>query len=677
MKIKSLLTTGLLALAASTQAATLYVDGANGDDEKNCKSAANACKTPWKAYDESATGDEIWITKGDYVIPAGCHYSINKAVTFKGGFDSSFEPLLARSNDASKTVLTGNNAMECRLFLVETGHGNWLTFDTLTLTGAASSQNDHGAIYLYNTGGWLRLHNVIMRDTHMRTGEGAIKSDVAGNKLEIIDSHFENNIAKTDGGAIAIRADADVLIKNSSFIGNKSTLYGGAIYTSAPRINLEIEDSVFKDNEGSRGGALSVEPGSRGDRDSHIYISRSSFTHNKSRNHGGAIYTEVGKWHISNTTISNNIVENSNHNGSGGGIGNNGAFMKLDYVTLVGNHSENYGGGLGVWDDSNAEVEIMASVITGNTSYKSTAALSSDDIWLYNNSTIIDKGYNLIGSHNYANMNDKDGSLIDYRYWFNHQVDDEFTTQLVTGDPANFVELAAKQNGGLNGVYTNKLKNGKNSGNPAIDAVPNDGVPFYGVGTAADNPFVSLRQAAATVGMNDSHYKAGNIFYFDLKGRYKEDYSFEAGSEASLKFTANVDADGWVQKSGLASQYWDEDITDSESRVWVRQAGGVCSGLIPTDARGMPRADKVKSTEPPSHCDIGAFEYNDYYQLDCEDEDGMRPENNPKSVSVNWCFNPFDKDLTPQDVMENIGLGAFNWYWSFALLGLLAVRIRK
>lgn len=614
MKIKSLLTTGLLALAASTQAATLYVDPVEGDDSKDCNTISDRCKTFKAAFDKSAAGDEILLKQGVHVFSEE-QLNIDKELTVKGGYTATFDEI-TRSKNALATVVEQAPSMTSayyRFVYITAGIGKWVAFDGFTIRNFnTKNQSDRGTVLLEPNGGNLSLNNIVMHNNKMLAG-GAVA--VWGDRN--------------------VQSGAEVIISNSRFYDNTATGgHGGAIYIRTGINSLTISESSFTSNliDGeSFGGALAID------------IGTATLTAN-----------------ISNTTLSNNT---SKGNGAAIFVVSGEPNIKLRYSTLVDNKSTSGSGG-GVYVTGNGALELMANIISGNQ-----ANGAQSNLQLQGGASAIDEGYNLIGS---------DGSAYAAGFNFTHKDGDgNSTSKAPASATIDFVELAAKQNGGLNGVYTNKLKNGKNSGNPAIDAVPNDGVPFYGVGTAADNPFVSLRQAAATVGMNDSHYKAGNIFYFDLKGRYKEDYSFEAGSDASLKFTANVDADGWVQKPGLDSQYWDEDRTDSELRVWVRQIGGVCSGLIPTDARGMPRADKVKSTEPPSHCDIGAFEYNDYYQLDCEDEDGMRPENNPKSVSVNWCFNPFDKDLTPQDVLENIGLGAFNWYWSFALLGLLAVRIRK
>lgn len=618
MKIKSLLLTGFFALSASAQAANLFVDPVEGSDGKNCASIEDRCKTIAKAVGEASSGDVILLKQGQYSV-AQAQIQFDKALSIKGGYTDTFDEI-TRSKDASKTVIKQDNTSGNRFAYVTAGHGEWVYLDGFTLDGfTSSSGEDSGTVLI--TG-----HNGLL-----------------GGNLSLNNMTFSNN-KMAHGGAIAVEhlehleQETEIKVTNSKFDNNESTDRGGAFYIRTKQISFTMSES--------------------------------SITNNKAGTFGGAIYinsdTTAGIISsISNTTVSNNEADND-----AGAIFLQEGELNIIYSTIVDNNSSSGAGG-GFNIKSNGKLELMGSIVTANVDKNGANNFFVDTV---QNASLYDGGYNLLGMDDEPSYSASNNSSD---FPFHHKdSSDTFTSKPINTAASDVLELSAKYNGGLYGVYTNKLKNGKHSGNPAIDAIPHDGIPFYGVGTNATNPFVSLRQAAASVGLNETHYKPGNTFYFDLKGSYAEDNSFTAGDDSNLIFSAQVDADGWVRKSGLSNTYWDEDTT-IDSETWVRQIGGVCSGLIPTDARGLPRSDKVKSTEPPSACDIGSFEYNDYYNLDCEEEDGMRPENNPKSVSASWCFNPLDKDLTPQDVFENFGLGSFNWYWSLVLLGLLAVRVRK
>lgn len=91
------------------------------------------------------------------------------------------------------------------------------------------------------------LHNVADE------GYGAVAIDSATN---IINSRFNNNEAR-EGGAIYIDAgnQINVAIINNTFISNKASISGGAVYSSLARIS-KIEGNIFINNTASKGGAI-------------------------------------------------------------------------------------------------------------------------------------------------------------------------------------------------------------------------------------------------------------------------------------------------------------------------------------------------------------------------------------------------------------------------------------
>lgn len=677
--------------------------------------------------------------------------------------------------------------------LFENNHGDAgiLTFHSGSIVAEVLNSTFRGNRSVKDTFGW-------------NNGFGAIWAQ-GGKVLTIENSLFENNQASDGGGALVLDSNTTTTIKSTIFDNNRAGIApslnkGGAIYvTAGAKINLSIEDSQFKNNSATMGGAINVSGDTidRGTRDSSITINRSSFTGNQTSNNGGAIYAEKGIWNITNTTVSNNSI--SGTSAGGGGIANNGALMKLRYVSIVNNHAANNAGGIGVWYDTFGEAEIESSIITGNTVG---VANVSNDVWLYidgsadtTRSKITDLGYNLIGSLGSANFFDMNKGAIDFRTWFKHKVGSEFTSQIITGSPQDFIELTAKDNGGKHGVYTNKLNRNDTQ---ARDAIPHEGGFFYGIGQSAAGPFLSLEQARAALATKD--YQAGTYF-FDLDGSYDPvTYAFTPGNNNQKKFTTYVDKNGYVliassnrlDSSSLGNGYTpvtsltqrsegiltstilaDAKFKFDEVRIssltggdrgtfdgynkspeaiakvkayqtlpnasqaggnqwvvthsstgsnyfkgtsagssgalnrviyhssgsadgihwmpatgeealhqpsasvvddmdlWVRASTGVCNGSVATDGRGLPRSDKTKAEDPIANCDIGAFEFNDYFRQDCWDEDGMRPENTLQQTEITWCLNPLD-GLTPRDIMEN--MGAFHWYWSLMLVALFGIR---
>lgn len=658
MKVKLLLATGLIALAASSQAATLYMSG-GGEDAGNCDSADAPCKTLSYALGKSAPNDTIHIAKGEYQ-QIECQESVLHPLTIKGGFNTNFDPQLKDADPLDTIFKVSKDAEMCRFIVVNSGTNGWVELNSLTIQdgGLASTPAHNGTILMlanYNgnnyAGNQLRLTNVVMRNNNNQAAGAAGAIAIEGgteNKLEIINSAFIGNGGVGSGGAIASSVPVDISITGTLFEGNTSSVSGGAIYLNNAAINASIDSS--------------------------------SFVSNTSSEHGGAIYAGNVSLSLRNNTFS----ANASTEGEGGGLALLDTQAALEYNTFSANSAKNSGAAIGLYGSS-AEAKFLANLIVNNK-----PAQSSDErsIWLHSGS-IIDAGYNIIGEGNVHGITDQNHTEITQTIYdanFNHKVSGNNTTVILEGSASDVLEVSedtgvveAEYNGAVGNqieLLTHKIK----KGGAAHNAIPNDGIPFYGVGTDPANPFISLLQASATIGLDNTHYRPNKIFYFDLGGSYNEETNeFTAGSNGTLIFSAEVDADGWVRKAGLGSVGDDVETRDDNEnppREWARQVGGICSGLIATDGRGMPRSDKAKAEVSATRCDVGAFEFNDYFKLDCFDEDGDRPENNIKSFEVNWCFNPIDKDLSPQDVFENMGIGSFYWHWSLFLLAVLGFRLR-
>ena len=141
-----------------------------------------------------------------------------------------------------------------------------------------------------------------------------------------------NNCRAENGGAIFSSSSAIILYNceigsTNDLYTNKSVKFGGAIYSFGG--NYWYQNSVFVNNQaGINGGAVELF-------NSDTFITNSVFRDNKAQNNGGAI----------NSGLSDNAV-------------------KIIAGTIVSN-SAVYGGG--IWWDSNTNLTIRKSVISGNT----------------------------------------------------------------------------------------------------------------------------------------------------------------------------------------------------------------------------------------------------------------------------------------------------------------------
>ena len=129
--------------------------------------------------------------------------------------------------------------------------GGMLTLQDLTLTGGYSDKNG-GAIRLLR-GAQLVVDNVTFIDNAAEWGGAIATVDFYGG-VEVRDSRFVGNTARTGGGAILLNGGG-LDLRRSAFSGNEADLWGGAI--EALNGMASLMNSAFVDNSaGAAGGIL-------------------------------------------------------------------------------------------------------------------------------------------------------------------------------------------------------------------------------------------------------------------------------------------------------------------------------------------------------------------------------------------------------------------------------------
>ncbi|MDP5239047.1 choice-of-anchor Q domain-containing protein [Uliginosibacterium sp. 31-16] len=194
-----------------------------------------------------------------------------------------------------------------------------------------------------------------------KTMEGAgIGGAVSGeylNRIEVINSRFENNTAGRGGGAVGVGTASTLVIVGSTFTGN-SSWYGGAVYSLLSP--LTIVNSVFSGNftttDGSLGdgGAIGTDGASTSPDDSvggDVYICGTQITGNKGYGNGGGAYLWVyppDRIIIDRTTVSANSASPNgrNNNGLGGAMRVSNGEIIIRRSSFLSNTSDGNGGGL-------------------------------------------------------------------------------------------------------------------------------------------------------------------------------------------------------------------------------------------------------------------------------------------------------------------------------------------
>lgn len=171
-----------------------------------------------------------------------------------------------------------------------------------------------------------------------------------GKTLTIIGSTFENNVSKSDGGAVFSNT-SPISITDSVFRNNRSEGSGGAV--STPTQTVTATDSTFEGNTcAAVGGAILAD--TTGD----LIIERCVFRNNTANIIGGALFKNSGTLRMENSRAENNtaasgggvifangdtiilnnnyIVDNQTINGSGSVV-----YLTAGSVTAHNNHTEN------------------------------------------------------------------------------------------------------------------------------------------------------------------------------------------------------------------------------------------------------------------------------------------------------------------------------------------------
>ena len=204
-------------------------------------------------------------------------------------------------------------------------------------------------------------------------------------------SHFENNTAGVNGGAIDWHDGAtNGRIENSTFVNNSAKANGGAVYWFGT--NGTIEGSNFTDNralgtatgpygESGCGGAV-IWTGSNG------LVDDCNFINNSAVKNGGAVYLDnIKQGECDNTTFSNSHFENNTAGVNGGAIDwHQGATNGRIENSTFENNTANRAGGAVFWNGETGA--IIGSNFTNNraTGLNKTAAGKGGDggavVWI-------------------------------------------------------------------------------------------------------------------------------------------------------------------------------------------------------------------------------------------------------------------------------------------------------
>lgn len=224
----------------------------------------NAYTDLLNAITKAATGNEIWVAKGNYSpgAVAASTFTLKTGVKIYGGFAGTESSLTQRIANAAglfianESILTGgniNNHVVSNLANVskETVLDGFTISGGRTVNSNASNVVNRGA-GIYNTAGSAVFQNLWIKDNIASNyGAGFFNSGTPTYlNLVLENNSFYNAAFSYTFGAGMYNAGAAVF-KNVSFINNTGASSGGGLYNT---IVSNLEDNVFKNNTSTING---------------------------------------------------------------------------------------------------------------------------------------------------------------------------------------------------------------------------------------------------------------------------------------------------------------------------------------------------------------------------------------------------------------------------------------
>ncbi len=383
------------------------------------------------ALEAAQSGDEIWVARGVY-YPApepGEGESPDRSATFQlvsgvaiyGGFQGNETDRNGRDWKANPTVLSAdldrndqtdadgvvtasNHIYGDNAYHVVTASGSgqvWYQLDGLIITGGDADvrngdswDNHGGGLYVIggsdpHTGNALEIRNTRFVGNRARSHGGGLYVRYHRMNVVLTDVEFFNNAAGTGGGLYYDKTSGDtrdVILERVRFEGNQATVSGGGArlaQTSGDRIRLT--DVTFTDNEAEEqyGGGLSSRTN-----ETPIELHRVVFDGNVAP-YGGGMHHSDGSATMQGVEFRNNTADGTSASRGGGLLVNvrfglDSADLELVNTVFRGN-SARQGGGLSVEGTDDDSLTMVNGLFHGNEAFEITQSNEGMGGAIYNN----------------------------------------------------------------------------------------------------------------------------------------------------------------------------------------------------------------------------------------------------------------------------------------------------
>ncbi len=256
----------------------------------------------------------------------------------------------------------------------------------LTVVGRGSGRarirgQEEDRLFHVEGAGRLTLMKLNLFNGETSNSGGAIRVETFGGdaKLRVDRSSFYDNVAGSDGGAIAADGDLPVRITRSDFAFNAAESDGGAILLDD---GGSLKRVTLRSNTAGRGGGLLSFDGAKltdlrvernralGDEGGGLYLYQYDFpiegsviSGNRAADGGGGIHSAGAVVTLLRSTVEGNR-SGTDIAGPGGGFAADGGSLQLSTSSVLDNRANGFGGGLHL--AGGALGTIVRSTIAGN-----------------------------------------------------------------------------------------------------------------------------------------------------------------------------------------------------------------------------------------------------------------------------------------------------------------------
>lgn len=491
---------------------------------------------------------------------------------------------------------------------------------------------------------------------------------VENSRVRLKDVRFVANKATggNGGGAIRFVNSSKIVIDNVDFIANSTSNQGGAIRGAGTNSELTLTRTNFDSNQASGNGGAVYFDGVKVTASDNTFFSNTT-----SAGSGGAIaLKDTEQFQLVDSTFNSNSSMASTSNEGGGALSISGtaAQMYIGTSQFIENTTNQDGGAIKILSNGVKAIQIVDSLFKANTAIVN--GKKGGAIYISGGSV---NNVNIGRSSFVTNKAAIAGAI--FISGINNTLDVDATTfvdnQAIAGK-AGAVTL--EDNAKVNLNHVTMLQNKATGNGGAIQAASGK--------VHIKNSLLLANEAAAGKNINF----AANTFVDD--GYNLIGFNNQSGLNGNI---ATLNADSFVSQASSINTIIKPNLINygglypsialvksSEARDAIPNGVSGCITGENQDERGFDRPDRVNANDTDQtgdirKCDIGAFEFNDAYRLDCFEEDGLRPAG---TGGMSFYFCPDGGKTTLPELADSF-FGGHIGYWMLGLLAIAGVLRRR